>query len=394
MYLGDNSDAIWTATSYFLSNSAQSAGAVFVVGSSNASWSGKATFSENLATGDGGALYLGKDSSATWIAALHFVSNDAQADGGAVYASNYGNLLWSMKTLFIGNTARYGGAMFVTNGVSMAWNGDVNFTSNRALVDGGAVGSRALDSELSTYASGSARVINDEGSIIVVKGSTNFVNNTCGVNGGGMALVQSLDVVFESDSVMFLRNNAGLSGGAVFVAATGMGTVFKNVIFVKNYAQIGGGVHASGSGTVVVVDTNNEVVTNPTTFEGCFFDSHVAHTTGGAVDSASGEDAFLRTIFKGNQATLGGALRLAGTASVDNCSFDDNVSELGGGPAVSNVGYMSNVTNSSFKNNVFSCDSQTFLDFNVKSASYPASCSTVIDTVTIQLAVASQYCRL
>ena len=279
--------------------------------------------------------------------------------------------------------------MFVTNGMSMDWNEDVNFTSNRALVDGRAVGSRALDSELSTYASDSARVINDEGSVIAIKGATRFVNNTCGVNGGGMALVQSLDVVFESDSVIFLRNSAGLSGGVVFVAATGMGIVFRNVTFVKNYAEIGGDVHASGSGTIVVVETNNEVVTNPTTFEGCVFDRNVAHATGGAVDSASGEDAFLRTIFKGNQATLGGALRLAGTASVDGCSFDDSVSELGGRPAVSNVGCMSNVTNSSFKNDVFGCDSQTFLDFNVSSASYPAWCSTMIDTGAIQLAMAS-----
>ncbi|CAN0463794.1 unnamed protein product, partial [Ascophyllum nodosum] len=60
---------------------------------------------------------------------------------------------------------------------------------------------------------------------------------------------------------------------------------------------------------------------------------------------------------------MGGALRLAGKVSIDNCSFTDNVSELGGGPAVSNVGLISSVTTSNFHHNVFNCKPHAFLDF-------------------------------
>ncbi|CAN0195481.1 unnamed protein product, partial [Ascophyllum nodosum] len=74
-------------------------------------------------------------------------------------------------------------------------------------------------------------------------------------------------------------------------------------------------------------------------------------------------DAFIGTVFKGNYAPLGGALRLAGTASVDNCSFIDNISQPGGGPAVFNAGTMSNQTDIYFNGNVFFCENQTFLDF-------------------------------
>ena len=70
----------------------------------------------------------------------------------------------------------------------------------------------------------------------------------------------------------------------------------------------------------------------------------------------------MNTVFKGNIAMMGGALRLAGKVSIDNCSFTDNVSELGGGPAVSNLGFISNVIASNFHDNVFNCMPQTFLD--------------------------------
>ncbi|CAN0402628.1 unnamed protein product, partial [Ascophyllum nodosum] len=69
---------------------------------------------------------------------------------------------------------------------------------------------------------------------------------------------------------------------------------------------------------------------------------------------------------EGNQARVGGALRLAGTASVVNCSFIDNTSNLGEGPAVSNTGYISTVTNVYFHGNVFNCESQMFLEFTVE----------------------------
>ena len=207
----------------------------------------------------------------------------------------------------------------------------------------------------------------EEGSVIIIMGAISFVNNTCGANGGAMAIVQSLVVLFEGDKPTFLYNSAGVSGGAVFVAGTGIGTVMRNAIFVGNVAQTGGGVRATGSGTTVSIDEKNELVSNPSTFDGCTFAGNSAFGTGGAVDSASGQDLFNRTIFVDNKARVGGSLRLAGKASVVNCSFIENVSDLGGGSAVSNVGYISNVSNSYFRANVFDCEAEMFLDFKVSS---------------------------
>ncbi|CAM9855884.1 unnamed protein product, partial [Ascophyllum nodosum] len=157
---------------------------------------------------------------------------------------------------------------------------------------------------------------------------------------------------------MFSGNTAGSSGGAVFIGGTGIGTVFENVSFVENTAQIGGGVRVTASGTTITADTDNKQETNPTTFDRCRFVGNVAFGTGGAVDSASGLDVFANTFFERNVAKIGGALR-----SIDNCSFTDNVSALGGGPAVSNVGLISNIGTSNFHHNVFNCEPHAFLDF-------------------------------
>ena len=380
-----SSRATWTADSHFVANRAIYGGALFLYFYSNASWAGKTFFSTNAADADGGALYIDHDSvvawkaescfldnhagssggalivltecTAEWTAAALFSANSAALDdGGAIFASYGASLSWSETTSFINNIAREGGAIFVRDGAMVEWSGETRFISNQARSSGGAVGSGAYQLKSSIYA-------NNKISKMIYKGATSFVNNECGGSGGGMALVQSLDVSFENGRNIFSGNTAGSSGGAVFIGGTGIGTVFENVSFVENTAQIGGGVRVTASGTTITVGTDNKQETNPTTFDRCRFVGNVTFGTGGAVDSASGLDVFANTLFEGNVAKSGGALRLAGKVSIDNCSFIDNVSELGGGPAVSNVGLISNVTTSNFHHNVFNCEPHAFLDF-------------------------------
>lgn len=83
--------------------------------------------------------------------------------------------------------------------------------------------------------------------------------------------------------------------------------------------------------------------------------------------TASGNDTIGDTKFEGNAAGTGGALRLAGTARLRGCSFVDNVSGQGEGPAVSNIGYLEELSWSKFSGNVFDCPAETFLDFNTVS---------------------------
>lgn len=368
VYSRTRSNTVWEAKSYFFANRAQNDGGAVGVSDGNASWNGEVMMLGNDAiSGRGGALFVSNGSYVGWTAETVFSANRAGFNGGALYAGLSVFMSWNSTFLFSNNTAQIGGAIFVTNDVTAEWNGETNFYFNKAEVDGGAVGSRALNSELSSSTNG-VRVVESKGSVITIKGPTKFVNNTCGVSGGAIALVQSLEVLLNSRDVSFLQNYAGVSGGALYIASIGVGPIFRNVTFMGNSAQTGGGVYVTGSGTTVTVETSGQV-NYPTTFDGCIFVDNFASATGGAVDSASGRDVFNHTQFRRNEARVGGALRLAGTASVHSCIFEENISELGGGPAVSNIGVISDVSNSVFIDNMLTCEPHTFFEFNkVRSA--------------------------
>ncbi|CAN0581352.1 unnamed protein product, partial [Ectocarpus sp. 12 AP-2014] len=96
-----------------------------------------------------------------------------------------------------------------------------------------------------------------------------------------------------------------------------IGPTFSDVSFISNFAQVGGAASVFGSG-------NERGILSPivpTKFNRCRFIDNMATASGGAVDSAAGQDNVTNSIFKGNSAEVGGALRLAGTAFVENCSF-------------------------------------------------------------------------
>ena len=66
--------------------------------------------------------------------------------------------------------------------------------------------------------------------------------------------------------------------------------------------------------------------------------------------------------FIGNEAKVGGALRLAGASSLDGCTFEDNISNLDGGQAISSIGFNLEIKNCTFRNNVYDCDAGTFFN--------------------------------
>lgn len=365
IYLSDGSSVYWNAESRFVNNTAQTNGGVmFLVLYSRVVWMAASSFEQNSALEfDGGALYVKAGSTAVWSGTSYFFANDALSDGGAVYATRNGSLTWNKDVMFANNTAKDGGAVFITNGATAEWNGASWFYFNYAGLDGGAVGSRAFDSELTT-SDGEFDLENDIESLITFRGIAIFMKNTCGANGGGVALVQSLSISFQSENVTFSQNSADIAGGGVFVAGKGIGVHFINVTFWNNSAQTGGGLYATGSGTAVTVDGKDEQVENPTVFNHCTFVDNFAFATGGGVDSSSGQDVFKNSTFERNIARVGGALRLAGTATIERCNFTENLSDLGCGPAVSNVGYMNNLTDCSFIDNAFYCEPEHYLDYN------------------------------
>lgn len=101
-----------------------------------------------------------------------------------------------------------------------------------------------------------------------------------------------------------------------------------------------------------------------TTFDRRRFVGNRAFATGGAIETAAVYDAFVTSVYEGNAAGTGGALRLAGTASVVNCSFVENPSSDGGGAAVASIGVISSMSGVAFKSNAFDCQGGTFLDID------------------------------
>lgn len=138
--------------------------------------------------------------------------------------------------------------------------------------------------------------------------------------------------------------------------------------------QVGGAVYATGSGTAQEQHPVTKLhLTYPVIFRRCSFASNRAAGTGGAIECAAGNYIVSDTHFEQNRARAGGALRLAGAAIIENCSFVENASDNEEGPAVSNIGVISEVSNCTFVDNMFQCEPETFLGFNpVSSTQYLA----------------------
>lgn len=364
------SDALFSGSTNAYGNIASRGGALYVENESTA-WLEEtiATFSSNVADGStasrllnsnnfynsahGGAVCV-EDRGRVFITAkTSFRSNVANVDGGAMYVSN-GEVVWGADTLFFNNTAESGGGLLVTDGSIVKWSGNTNFKSNIALLNGGALGSTPFD-QIDTLPTAVE-------STLIIEGITNFNNNMAGANGGGIALLGTMSIVFNAPDVAFYDNVANVAGGAVFLSATGRGLTFNGTRFDSNSAQVGGGVYATGSGTMIT-RVGDRKRFHPTRFVDCIFVDNVASAIGGAINTASGRDEFLGTWFEHNSAVVGGALRLAGEASLENCSFVENISDEDGGPAVSSIGFISEASNVSFEENKFRCEAQHYFNF-------------------------------
>eukprot|EP00752_Nemacystus_decipiens_P007555 g6749.t1 len=397
MYVWDESSVSFAGQTNFSSNVAAFSGGAFLVSSDSiATWSGDATFAENESgtpgeglAGAGGAVSVQANSSVAWSGGTtQFIGNVADGFGsalwlsaaraswsgpttefinnsatiwGTLHVSSATEVSWTGETLFEGNRAATGAALFIFDGSYVGWTGETRFFSNEADIDGGAVASLESDPES-----------NPRNSSIYVGATTTFSNNTSGANGGGLSLLGacSLDVD-PGVEVSYVGNTAEVAGGAVFVSGAGTGPAFSSATFVSNSAQVGGAVAVFGSGNSKSVSEAEPP--DPTTFHRCRFEGNRA-TTGGAIDSAAGHDFVVDSTFEDNVAGTGGALRLAGTATIDGCSFVENFSDDGGGAVVSNIGTISSMSDISFSGNGFNCPAGMYLDYNTSGDPYEAVC--------------------
>lgn len=347
LHANDSGVFSWEGTTVFSKNQAGHGGAMCLEGTSSASWSGKTAFVENNVNESGGAVYVTTRSSVFWNAPTAFYENSAH-NGGAMHVGGSSDLSWSGDAIFQENNASdSGGGLFVGEGVEVSWSGQTVFSRNYAGIQGGAVIS-ALNG-----------VSEALGTSLSIDGATRFSNNYGGSYGGALMVSGPVSLSFGSEDIVFEENTAGSAGGAVVITGIGVGPVFRGVTFASNFAQIGGAVYSTGTGTTISASAQEF----PLTYDRCNFTFNTGTASGGAVESAAGKDYIVDTSFTGNMAREGGGLRLAGTASLSNCWFANNRADIGGGPAVSNVGFVQGIDSCSFFSNDIRCRPGQFLDF-------------------------------
>lgn len=354
IYSGESSFISWKGETNIIYNTAPMGGGVCLRSFSRVSWTSTTLLSDNSAinstNGNGGAVYATNGSSVSWdgdeLTITTIANNTAKEDGGGISLAHGSNLSYSGETKFLSNSADDGGAFALGLACSVSYNGSTLLENNYASSDGGAV-----------YAS----LIGDNGiTNISINGATRFHNNSCGEYGGALMLGGSAFVAFGSVPVTFEKNKAESSGGAVFLSGVGIGPIFTGVNFTDNCAQVGGAVYSTGSGTTFVEGKTNA---HATVYERCTFARNEARATGGAMESAAGIDVVKNSTFSQNRAQKGGALRLAGVAQISQCLFEKNRAEEESGPAVSTVGFASQMANCSFSDNVFMCSKGKYLSF-------------------------------
>ena len=309
--------------------------------SSTLSWSGNTTLSHNHAADGlslGGALAAVQGSRVAWgEGATRFIENYAAISGGAIVVSD-SEVSWTGDTEFVGNSCEFeGSAISAESDALVSWGGGTTrFTRNNAGFDGTM---SATDSN------------------VTINGATAFSSNAAGANGGGLALTGTSTLSIGTVDASFVGNSAAVAGGAIFLSGPDVGPIFSDVSLISNSAAIGGAISAFSTG-------NKESGGYSTKFNRCRFVGNRATAIGGAINSVAGKDEFDSCVFEDNSAGTGGALRLAGEATVHNCSFVENTSNDGEGAAVSNIGYLSKIDHVSFSGNSFDCPSSMYLHYN------------------------------
>ena len=392
LYASSAADVSWSGVSTFFNNSAYtSGGAVNVVTGSSVRWNGPnttfafnrvlsgsggamniyvsnvssvgdTTFEYNHANFSGGAVSL-QEAEVSWEGTTGFASNTASWAGGALFAYAASGLFWRGVTYFFNNSAERGGAVYAMEGTNTRWTGSTTiFVSNTAEEGGGAIAVDVLD----------AFADDERLSLLSIAGTVVFVNNVCHRDGGAMWLAGGLSMEIDSTAnVTFQRNRAVAAGGAIFITGVYAGPTFPGVSFVSNSAQLGGGVYATSNGNAKITVGSRK--SQPITFDRCRFVGNTATATGGAIQSAAGQDEMVNTSFEGNSARAGGALYLAGTSEFFGCSFIDNESDEGAGLAISNIGYVATMQNSSFGDHGYNCAPGTFMTY-IEVRSWPCGC--------------------
>ena len=325
----------------------------------------KSYFSFNEASGTvttsnyGGCLYV--IGSSVLISESEFQNNRADK-GGAVYSSS-SNIAID-RSVFRNNTVNYGGALYCS-GISVRLTIDSSlFAYNTACYDGGAIFyNRVLNMTNSTFIGNSAGKYCDSGTdinggaIYSFQSSNDlssvkqcqFKKNTARSKGGAiyMRVYKSL----KNDGNYYESNEAGTSGGAIYLTGTNVFVNLSNSSFVSNTAKASGGAVSVQGNTASVIAFGSSFIKN------------TAKVSGGAasVEGTSLFASFVATessFIKNTAMTEGGGAvysnGVRSTITLSSSIFSDNTASYCGVLEVTNYNHNVKVTNSIFTYNIAS----------------------------------------
>lgn len=183
-----------------------------------------------------------------------------------------------------------------------------------------------------------------------------FTNNRA-INGGGVQIIgnSAANVIFED--CQFIRNFSSVVGGGLELAGLGIQFNISNCIFEENSSgEDGGALSVSNSSPILT---------------GCVFQNNTSVLDGGAI--ASKGTGFFTSMryqncdFLSNSTSTGsGGAVMVGfnvRSGFDNCLFDGNFAEVGGG--IASVGDSIGILQSDFVNNMATTGGAINADFTI-----------------------------
>ena len=305
-----------TGDSLFTSNmSGDCGGAICLVAKAVANvTSADVVFTDNSAV-YGGAFGLFINSKLTVVDGVTIEFNTSSSNGGAINAmdseivlgaavladnvvvagNGNGGAIWMKNTKgtlnnteFNNNEAKFGGAVLVTDRLSVLTANGADFTENESSASGGAI-----------------HVINNGKAVI--NDGTQFVGNTAGSWGGAICAVSGGVVEVLGTTVEFSKNSAE-SGGAIGATNRSSVTIADNVKFTDNTAVVYGGAISQFDSSLKVGAAE-------------FFGNKVTAGNGGAIYLNNAVASTLKlngTKFVGNTSSKkGGAIYTRGTTTAD-----------------------------------------------------------------------------
>ena len=279
-----------------------------------------------------------------------FMNTNAADYGGAIYCSGTSTIN-SNYDKFIDNTAPEGGSAIFGKDFSSIYVNNATFTSKKpiswSMIYANGCFITVKDSVFANATSKYATAIYNTGWTTIKK--SKFINLVTNITAGAVAIkggnpLKYVTLVIEDCE--FINVTAARNGGAVFVDVNGDGdncdggvVRILDSIFDKNSAEFGGAILQLGG----TLDVSNSLIAN-----------NIAKENGGAIYSSDAKVILSNNIFVNNKADeingYGGAAYFDyETATVEDCTFTDNVASEGGAIYSESTFYL--IMNSEFKNN-------------------------------------------